>query len=438
MPQEVAIPVRAARPIRNLRWWIGGLLFASTVINYIDRQTISVLAPFLQRDYHWTNTDFASVLIAFRIAYTIGQSVGGRILDRLGTRLGLTLTVSFYTIVAAATSLAQGLMSFRAFRFLLGAGESSNWPGATKAVSEWFPAKERAWAVALFDSGSSIGGAVAPFLILALYKTFGTWRPAFLITASLGILWLIAWRAFYHSPDRHPRISPAELDYIRRGRAQPAAEASGEPRPGWGTLLRYRQAWGIMLGRFLLDPYWFMVTEWFPLYLLSKNFRLEQSILGIWAPFMAGDLGNFFGGALSSFWIGRGWPVGRARRTVLLILGPSMLLLLGAVYASHYVTLIALFAWSTFAYAACSTMFLSLPADVFHTRAVASVSGLSGTMAGIGTLISTYLIGVITDRTSFQPIIIAASIIPCLAVLLMIWLVRANRAPDPKGILQEF
>ena len=146
--------------IRNLRWWIGGLLFASTVINYIDRQTLSVLAPFLKEEYHWTNTDFATILIAFRIAYTIMQGVSGRVIDRLGTRRGLSLSVAFYSIVAAATATVQGIVSFRVFRFLLGCGEAANWPGATKAVSEWFPDKERAWAVALFDSGSSVGGAI--------------------------------------------------------------------------------------------------------------------------------------------------------------------------------------------------------------------------------------------------------------------------------------
>jgi ACS family hexuronate transporter-like MFS transporter len=358
----------------------------------------------------------------------------------LGTRRGLSITVAFYTVVAALTSLAQGLKSLGAFRCLLGAGEAANWPGATKAVSEWFPAKERGWAVALFDSGSSVGGAIAPFLVFWIYKSFGSWRPAFLITASLGVLWLIAWRILYRSPEQHPRLSREELDYIRTGQAQePEAQAEGSlPRTGWLTLLGYRQTWGIMLGRFLLDPYWFMVAEWFAIYLLSKGFRLEQSIFGFWAPFLAADLGNFAGGALSSFWIARGWATGRSRRTVLVIFGPSMLVLIVAAYASNYVLLIALFAWGTFAYAACSTMFLSLPADVFHTRAVASVSGLSGTMAGIGTIISTRLIGVITTRGSFQPVIIAASVIPCIATVLLVALVRASRKPDPNGLLLDF
>lgn len=424
------------RPIPHLRWWIGGLLFLSTVINYIDRQTLNALGPYLKQECRWSNTDFATVLIAFRIAYTIGQSVAGRLLDRLGTRRGLAGSVSYYSLVAMLTAAARGIWGFRVFRFLLGAGEAANWPGATKAVSEWFPARERGWAVALFDSGSSVGGAIAPFLVLFLYQRFGSWRPAFLFTGALGFLWVAAWLRLYRTPERHPRLSPSERDYIRRGRASRPEEAL--PGVGWGKLLGYRQTWGIVLGRFLLDPYWFMVSEWFAIYLVSKGFRLEQSVIGFWAPFLGADLGNFFGGALSSYWISRGWPVGRARRAVLLIFGPSMLVLILAVYSSSYLPLILLFAYATFAYAACSTIFLAFPADVFHTRAVASVSGLSGTGAGIGTLISTYLIGYVTDRYSFRPVILAASFIPCLAVLVMAALVRARKTPDPEGVVLAF
>src|SRR5215813_8109594 len=182
------------RSVSNLRWWIGGLLFASTVINYLDRQTLSVLAPYLKNDYHWNNEQFALIVIAFRIAYSIGQTVSGRLIDRTGTRKGLTITVIWYSIASILTSLAVGLRSFAFFRFLLGAGESANWPAATKAVSEWFPKRERGWAVALFDSGSSIGGAIAPFLVLWVYHTFGSWRPAFIVTGTLGFLWLLLFR----------------------------------------------------------------------------------------------------------------------------------------------------------------------------------------------------------------------------------------------------
>lgn len=214
-------PITAGpRPIRALRWWIGGLLFASTVINYLDRQTLSVLAPFLKTEYRWTNSAYALIVIAFRIAYSVGQTVSGRWLDRVGTRRGLTLSVAWYSTVAMLTALATGLKSFAFFRFLLGAGESANWPGATKAVAEWFPKRERALAVALFDSGSSIGGAVAPLLVFWLYKQFGGWRPAFIIIGTLGFAWLFVWRRLYHPPESHPRLSESEREMILKDRAE--------------------------------------------------------------------------------------------------------------------------------------------------------------------------------------------------------------------------
>jgi len=425
-------------PIRHLRWWIGGVLFASTIVNLIDRQSLSIMAPILKIEYRWTNTDLAIILISFRVAYTIMQSVGGRFLDWLGTRKGLSISVAFYSIVAGLTSLCRGLVSFSVFRFLLGAGEGPNWPGATKAVSEWFPGKERGWAVALFDSGSSVGGAAAPFIVLWAYHTFHSWRPVFLITSSFGFIWLVLWQVLYYSPEKHPRLSPEELAYIRKGQGSAAPPEASAVSIGWRRLLGYRQTWGVVLGRFLFDPYWYLMSEWFAIFLVSRGFKLEQSILGFWIPFLASDLGNFSGGALSSFWISRGWPVGRARRTVLLIFGPSMLILVAAVFTSKYVLLVSLFGYASFAYSACATMFLSLPADAFNTRAVASVSGLSGTGAGLGTLLSTYLIGRVTDRFSFQPVVITASIIPCLATAVLVSLVRAPKRPDPQGLLLDF
>src|SRR5437660_4689186 len=209
MPALTPAAVPTVRPIHNLRWWICALLFASTVINYLDRQTLSLLSPYLKQLYHWTNSDYANLLIGFRIAYSIGQSVCGRLMDRVSTRRGLTLSVLWYSIVSMATSLASGFYSFATFRFLLGAGESANWPGATKAVSEWFPKRERALATAFFDSGSSIGGAVAPFIGLPIYFRWG-WRPVFVIPGLLGLVWLLVSRKSFPKPQDHPRLSAAE------------------------------------------------------------------------------------------------------------------------------------------------------------------------------------------------------------------------------------
>ena len=228
--------VRRTRPIRNLRWWIGGLLFASTVINYIDRQTLSLLAPYLKHDFHWGNSDYANLLIGFRVSYSIGQTVCGRIIDRIGTKRGLTLSVLWYSIVSIATSLATGFYSFAAFRFLLGAGESANWPGATKAVSEWFPKSERGTATALFDSGSSIGGAIAPFMVFWVYFRWG-WRPAFLLPGMLGFLWLLIWRRVYYLPANHPRISLAERQMIMAD-TQGLTETKSDGGLRWRHLLK--------------------------------------------------------------------------------------------------------------------------------------------------------------------------------------------------------
>lgn len=295
----------------RLRWVIGGLLFLSTVVNYLDRQTLSVLAPVISDQYHWTKTDFAWVVIGFRVAYSVGQIGAARLLDRLGTRTGLTLTVAWYSAAAMATSLASGLRGFCSCRFLLGLGESANWPGATKAVAEWFPTRESGWAVALFDSGSSIGAALAPLIILSAYRGFGSWRPVFVVTGVLGLLWLILFRALYRPPEDHPRITPEEKALILAGRADAGAHA--EQPAGYRRLLGLPETWGIMLGKMLSDPVWFFISDWFALYLVARGFKLEDTLLAFWIPFAAADLGNFAGGGASSGLIRRARPRPRLR-----------------------------------------------------------------------------------------------------------------------------
>lgn len=397
------------------RWTIVGLLFASTVINYIDRQTLSVLGPFLKAEYQWSNSDFALIIIAFRVAYMLGQAGCGRLVDKLGTRKGLSLAVTWYSVMAMATSLATGLKSFSAFRFLLGVGESANWPAATKAVSEWFPPKERALAVAIFDSGSSIGAAIAPVLVLGIYQHFGGWRPAFLITGLLGFVWLIFWRRLY--------------------RDQPVSEENS-PREPWIGLLRYRQTWGAIASRALTDPVWFLIADWFAIYLVSRGFQIEESLLAFWVPFLAADLGNFAGGGASSWLVGRGWPVGRARKAIVIPGALGILLLIPATATSSLFATTMLFAGATFSYAAFSTIANTLPADCFAPRAVASVSGLGGATAGLGTILATYAVGAIADKVGFQPALIGASVIPLAAMLLVLLLVR-NTPASGTGLLKK-
>ena len=421
------------RPIRHLRWYIGGLLFLSTVINYLDRQTLSVLAPVLKTEFHWTNSDFALLLIAFRVAYTVGQTVSGRWMDRVGTRAGLTVAVAFYSTSAVLTSLAIGLRSFAGFRFLLGLGESANWPGATKAVAEWFPRRDSGWAVALFDSGSSIGAALAPLIVLSVYQATGSWRPAFIVTGLLGFLWIPLFRWLYRSPETHPRLSDDERRDIlaNRGGGHGDGQPSGAPPMpplAYRTLLALPQTWGILLGKAMTDPVWFFITDWFAIFLVTRGFPLEDSLLAFWVPFVAADLGNFAGGGVSSALIARGWAVGTARKLVIVVGTLGMLFLIPAVYTTSLQTLAACFAVATFGYAAVSTMILNLPADIYPAHSVGSVAGMAGSAAGIGTIGATLVIGLVADRYSFEPLLIGASLIPLIGMAAVLLLVRNGRA----------
>jgi ACS family hexuronate transporter-like MFS transporter len=381
------------RKLPALRWWICGLLFISTVINYLDRQTLSVLGPYLKQDFHWKNEDFALIIIAFRVAYAIGQTGMGRLLDRIGTRRGLSLTVAWYSLAAMLTTLAQGLAGFCFFRFLLGLGESANWPGATKAVSEWFPKKERAWAVALFDSGSSIGGVLAPLLVVTCYLRFG-WRPAFIVVGSLGFLWLLVWRWLYHPPESHPRIKASEQTMILAEREEMRIDAVAGTAPGWSKLLKLRQTWGVIVARSFSDPVWFFIADWFFIYLKQdKHINPQQGLLAAWIPFLGADLGNFAGGGISSWLIRRGWSVLWARKIVILVGGVGVMLLIPTIFTSNLFLVSAFFALATFSYAAYSTMALVLPSDLLQSDSVATVSGMSGTGAGLCTILATYQIG---------------------------------------------
>lgn len=418
-----------------MRWWIGGILFASTVINYIDRQTLSLLAPYLKVEYHWTNSDYANIVIAFRVAYTLGQIIFGIFMDRVGTRRGLTLTVVWYSLVSMLTSLAKGFYSFAGLRFLLGAGESANWPAATKAVSEWFPKRERGLATALFDSGSSIGGAVAPFIILPIYFRWG-WRPVFVVPGVLGLLWILVWRRLYHPPEMHPRISDEERELIMADRVESGIANGSRSSGRWLDLLRLPQTWGTIVARSFTDPVWFFIADWFPIYLVAKGIELKSGLFAVWIPFIAADLGNFFAGGVSGYLIKRGWSVGAARRTLVIFGGFGVTLLLPTVLTSNLYLIAFFFAIATFAYASFSTMANVLPSDLFTTGSVASVSGLGGAGAGLGTIVAFKLIGYLSDRraalagTSFDPIVIAAGLVPFVGMILVLLLVRNNDATE--------
>jgi ACS family hexuronate transporter-like MFS transporter len=427
------------RSIPSLRWWIGGILFASTVINYVDRQTLSLLAPNLKQDFHWTNTDYANIVVAFRVAYSIGQTLCGRLMDRIGTKRGLTITVLWYSIVSVLTPLARGFTSFLSFRFLLGLGESGNWPGATKAVSEWFPKHERALATALFDSGSSIGGAIAPFIVLTLYSRWGL-PAAFIAPGLLGFLWLIAWRWLYYTPQEHPRISLAERQMILAD----TNDSQGEQRvrPRWGDLLKLPQTWGTIIARTFTDPVFFFIADWFPIYLVAKGIALKSGLVAVWVPFIAADLGNFFSGVLSGYLIKRGWSVGKARKALVILGGLGVTLLIPTVFTVKLGLLTLLFGLATFSYACFTTVANVLPSDLFASGSVASVSGFSGTGAALGTIVVYELAGHISDARIatgthlFDPLMILAGLVPFVGMILVLLLVRNTEATE-RGLVRR-
>ena len=417
------------------------MLFASTVINYIDRQTLSLLAPYLKLEYHWTNSDYANIAIAFRVAYSIGQTAFGRLMDRIGTRRGLTLSVIWYSTISMLTSLATGFYSFATFRFLLGTGESANWPAASKAVSEWFPKRERALATALYDSGSSIGGAVAPFIVLWIYFRWG-WRPAFMIPGTLGFLWLIVWRWLYYPPEEHPRISQPELETIVADKHESNAPQPNATRPRWRDLLRLPQTWATIVAKAFTDPVFFFITEWFPIYLVAKGIELKTGLIAVWIPFIAADVGSFFAGAASGYLIKRGWSLGAARKVPIIYGGIGMTLLIPTIFTTNLYVIAALFAVVTFTYAGFTTMANVLPSDLFGSESVASVSGLSGTGAGIGTIVAFKLIGYFSDARqatgthAFDPIVILAGLLPLVGMILVLFLLRNTDATD-QGLVRR-
>lgn len=409
------------------------MLFASTVINYVDRQTLSLLAPYLKHDYQWTNTDYANVVVGFRAAYAVGQTVCGRFIDRVGTRRGLTVTVFSYSVVSVLTSLAAGLKSFAVFRTLLGFAESANWPGAAEAVSQWFPARERALASALFDSGSSIGGAIAPWIVLSIYFRWG-WRASFVLPGLLGFVWLILWRRFYYSPPAHPHISGSELELLSK--ENQLANQDKSSRLSWVDLLKLPQTWGTIASKAFTDPVFFFIADWFPIYLVSKGITLTNALIAVWIPFLATDAGNFFAGAASGYLIKRGWTLGAARKLFVVVGGAGVMLIIPSVFTVKVSVITVLFAAATFSYGCFTTIANVLPSDLYKRGSVASVSGLSGTGAALGTIVAFELIGRLSDARqatashAFDPIVIAAGLLPTVGAILVLALVRNTRATE--------
>ncbi len=418
------------QPLKHLRWWIVWTLFGSTVINYINRQTLSVLAPVITQELHLTHTDLSKIFSTFQLSYAAMWLVGGVLLDIVGTRLGLALAVIWWSAVSMLNGLANSVASFSAFRFLLGIGEGCNWPGASKTVAEWFPAKERGIAVAIFDSGSSVGGAIAAIAVPWVAILLG-WRYAFVLSGILGLLWLGAWLFVYHPLERHPRVSPQERALIEAGRDTPAA-SSRRGAARWLGLLRQPNVWGIILGRSLTDPIWWFYVFWLPQYLSdARGFSLKQIAAFAWLPFVAADIGNFTGGFVSGFLIKRGMPVVRARKWVCAISSLPILAGIPAATTHSAYWALAMISLAVWGYAAWSTMGLTFPSDLFPQDVVASVTGVSGLGAGLAGAAFTFAVGWLVDHYSYYPAFFAAATVPLLATASVLLLIHASRENSP-------
>lgn len=399
--------------MKHRRWWIVWTLFFSTAINYINRQTLSVLAPVISKEFHLSHTELSNIFGAFQFAYAGTWLLGGIFLDIVGTRLGLTIAVVWWSIVSCITSFANSPFSLGALRFLLGIGEGFNWPGASKAVAEFFPKEERGTAVAIFDSGSSVGGALAAIAIPWIALKLG-WRFAFAFSGILGFLWLGMWLVVY------PSSSAIEKEQ-RQSSKRPAKVA-------WLSILRRRETWGVVLGRSLTDPIWWFYVFWLPQYLSdTRGFSLRQIAAFAWIPFVAADLGNFAGGLSSGALIKHGMPVLRARKWICIISSIPMLAGIPAVLIGDPFYSLAFICIALFGYASWSTMGLTFPSDLFPSEVVASVTGLTGLAAGLSGTLFTLLVGTLVDHFSYFPAFVAAATAPLIATVSVVILVRHTR-----------
>lgn len=382
------------------RWGMIAMVFLATVVNYLDRQTLSVVGPFLMDEFRMTNTDYSRVVSAFMLAYTISNGLSGPLIDRMGTKLGYAASMAWWSIAAILHALAQGPWSLGVFRFLLGMGEAGNWPAGIKVVAEWFPVRERALASGLFNSGSSVGAILSAPLVAWVVTQFG-WKTAFWGVGATGLIWLVVWFAVYHTP------------------AAVAGEVAEAPIAA-GKLLRTRWVRQFTLSKVFSDPVWYFYTFWFPQYLRSaRGFDLAAIGRLAWIPFATAGLGNLFGGMVSSALIRRGMPVHRAKRTAVWIFASCMTAAIPAVLVDSAYVSIALISCATMGYTGALANMLSMPADFFPKNAVGSIWGLASMGAGFGGMVFSLCTGWAVDHYSYQPVFFGFGLLPLLAA----WLV---------------
>jgi len=412
----------------RIRWLIAGALFAATTINYIDRQTLSILSPLLRRELNLTERDYANIVTAFLIPYTVMYSLGGRLMDVIGVRFGLTLSLAWWSVATMLTGLSRGAFSLGFFRFLLGVGEPCVYPAGVKVCGEWFPQQLRATAVGIFSSGASIGAVLAPPLVAWLTLTFG-WRYAFIIPGLLGLVWLPLWLAFYKPAQQHPSLTVEEKQLLARD------EVRQQPK-SWRSLLRHRVVWGLVFARFLSDPVWYFYLFWLPDYLQRiRGLSLAEMGLYGWIPFIFADLGSIGGGALSDFLVRRGFSSIKARLTVLI--GVGCLAPVGALVGAipSLPAAIAVTCFVALLTQCWSVNTASLTADIVPSSSTATVFGMMGTAGSLAGAGFAQVLGFVIGQFGYEAAFVVAAVLhPCAATIL--WL-TLRRMKEPALDLNE-
>src|SRR5882724_1234322 len=369
------------------------LVFLATVINYLDRQTLSVAAPVLREQFHMSNQDYSRVVFAFMLAYTISNGFSGGILDRLGTRVGYALCIAVWSGAAMLHAAATGPLFLAVSRFILGIGEAGNWPAGVKVVAEWFPERERALASGIFNSGSSVGAILAPPVVAWIIIHSG-WRAAFLLVGLTGIAWLVVWWPVYRVPD-------AVRD-----------EVAATPVPAW-LLFRTRFVWTFMLSKIFLDPVWYFYIFWFPEYLKNaRHFSMASIGKFGWIPFMVAGAGNLLGGWLCGLLIKRGCSITLARKSTVTVFATLMLSAIPAVLAANVWLSIGLISIAMAGYTGALAVTLSFPSDVFPRNLVGTIWGLASMGAGFVGVVFTLITGWVVDRCSYTPMFVGFGILP--------------------------
>ena len=428
----VAIPeVRSA--IGHYRWRICALLFLATTFNYVDRQVLSVLAPDLQRVIGWNEIQYSYIVNAFTGAYAIGLLLAGRFIDRMGVRKGYATAVGIWSIGAAGHSLVHTVLGFGIARAALGVGESGNFPAAIKAVTEWFPKKERALATGLFNSGANIGAMLAPLAVPWLTVRYG-WQSAFLVTGVISALWIVPWMIIYRPPREHPRLSSAELAYIQSEPAEPAAKIS------WSYLLRRRQTWAYVIGKFMTDPIWWFFMFWLPKFLSARH---HLSLLDMGWPLVivynCATLGSIGGGWLAARFFGMGWNANRSRKGAMLVCALGVVPVAFASYMESVWLSVALLALGVACHQGWSANMFTLASDLFPRRAVGSVVGLGGFGGAIGSILIAAFTGLVLQFTgSYVPMFVIAGSTYLVALFLIHILVPGlDPARMESGVAEE-